>query len=164
MNSIFHRVSIRRYTDEAVAPEHIEQLLRAAMAAPSACNQQPWAFYVVTDRDVIARLAQCSHFATPCKAAPLVIVPCMRNDCQRPEFAQIDLSAATENLLLQADALGLGACWIGIAPRQVCMDAVRRVLDLPEQLSAFCLIACGHPAESRAQQDRYDPSRVTYID
>lgn len=163
VNSIFHRTSIRKYSEEPVSEADIEQLLRAAMAAPSACNQQPWEFYVVTERDTIQQLSVCSHFATPCKGAPLVIVPCMRKQCQVPMYAQIDLSAATENLLLQADELGLGAVWIGIAPREVCMDAVRKVLQLPDTLEAFCLIACGHPAQERQQQDRYDAERVHWV-
>lgn len=164
MNSIFHRTSIRRYTAEPVSAADVEQLMRAAMAAPSACNQQPWEFYVVTKPEKIQQLAECSHYAKPCKGAPLVIVPCMRKLCQVPQYAQIDLSAATENILLEADTLGLGAVWIGIAPREVCMNAVRGVLNLPDHLDAFCLIACGHPAEERKQQDRYEEKRVHLVD
>lgn len=163
MNSIFHRVSIRKYTDEPVTDEQIEQLLRAGMAAPSACNQQPWCFYVVTDPEIIAKLAHSTHFSSPCRTAPLVIVPCIRSDCRLPHFGQIDLSAATENILLEADALGLGACWMGVAPHQVAINAVRDILSMPDTASPFCLISCGHPAESRPQQDRYDPARVTWV-
>lgn len=80
-----------------------------------------------------------------------------------PEYFEIDMSAAVENLLLQADALGLGAVWMGIAPDQGRMDAVRKVLDIPENLHAFALFPCGYPAEERAQEDRYDVNRVHYV-
>lgn len=80
-----------------------------------------------------------------------------------PEYFEIDMSAAVENLLLQADALGLGAVWMGIAPDQGRMDAVRKVLDIPENLHAFALVPCGYPAEERAQEDRYDVNRVRYV-
>ena len=80
-----------------------------------------------------------------------------------PEYFEIDMSAAVENLLLQADALGLGAGWMGIAPDQGRMDAVRKVLDIPENLHAFALGPCGYPAEERAQEDRYDVNRVHYV-
>ena len=76
-----------------------------------------------------------------------------------PEYFEIDMSAAVENLLLQADALGLGAVWMGIAPDQGRMDAVRKVLDIPENLHAFALVPCGYPA----QEDRYDVNRVHYV-
>lgn len=163
MNSIFHRRSIRRFTPQAVEPEKVELLLRAAMAAPSACNQQPWEFYVVTGREAIARLCACSPYARFALEAPLMIVPCWRRDCCVPPFATIDMSAAVENLLLEADALGLGATWIGIAPMETRAAAVARVLDMPDGLHAFALIACGYPAEEKPQEDRFDPARVHYI-
>lgn len=163
MKEIFHRVSVRRYESRPVEEEKVEQLLRAAMAAPSARNQQPWAFYVVTDRGTLGALADCSPYAGCLREAPLGIVVCCQTNCPRPEYAQIDCSAATENLLLAADSLGLGAVWLGIAPVEERMEAAARVLSLPEELCAFAFIACGYPAESRPQQDRYDTGRVHYI-
>lgn len=160
MNAIFHRVSIRQYTDQPVAEEKLELLLRAAMAAPSACNQQPWEFYVVTNPEKIAALAASTPYTKPAGRAPVVIVPCYREDCQVPAFAHIDLSAAVENLLLEADALGLGAVWMGLAPMTQRMKYVHDLLDMPENLTPFCLISVGYPAEERAQQDRFDPARV----
>jgi nitroreductase len=160
MKEIFHRTSVRKYTDVPVAPEHIEQMLRAAMAAPSACNQQPWEFYVTTQRETLDVLSACSPYAKMLRTAPLGFVVCSRTACRIPLYAQIDCAAATENLLLMADALGLGAVWIGIAPQEERMAAVREAIALPEHLTPFCLIACGHPAVEQQQQDRYDPSRV----
>lgn len=163
MNSIFHRVSIRKYEEKPVEQEKITQMLKAAMAAPSACNQQPWEFYVVTDKNVIERLSEASPYAKCAKDAPLVFVPCYRTEGIAPDYFEIDLSAAVENLLLEADYLGLGAVWMGIAPDEGRMNAVKEVLDIPEHLRAFALVPCGYPAEARAQQDRYEESRVHYV-
>lgn len=160
MEAIFHRTSIRKYQDRPVEPEKIEQLLRAAMAAPSAGNQQPWEFYIVTDREKLIALSECSPFAGPIKDAPLGIVVCCQANCRMPEYAQIDCSAAVENLLLEADAIGLGAVWLGIAPLKERMDAARNVLSIPAHLYAFAFIACGYPAEERKQQDRFDTVRI----
>lgn len=160
MTSIFHRTSIRQYQPRAVEPQKVETLLRAAMAAPSAGNQQPWEFYVITDPQTLKALAGCSPYAAPLQQSPLGILVCSRVDCRMPEYASIDCSAAVENLLLAADALGLGAVWLGIAPLTERMDAVRQVLQLPASLEAFSLIACGYPAEERVQQDRFDPTRI----
>ena len=163
MSGIFHRVSVRKYQNKLVEEEKISKMLRAAMAAPSARNQQPWEYYVVTNKEKIVELSKTSPYATCVKEAPLVFVACYRNNTAVPNYAQIDMSASVENLLLQADELGLGAVWIGIAPIEERMEAVAKVIDLPERLSAFALISCGYPGETRPQQDRFEESRVHYI-
>lgn len=163
MDSIFHRTSVREYLQKPVEDEKIEKMLRAAMAAPSARNQQPWEYYAVTAGDVLQKLAKASPFAGCVKGAPLAFVACWQKECMRPEYAQIDLSASVENLLLEADALDLGAVWLGIAPVRERMDEVRKVLDIPERLEAFAIIACGYPSTTAVQQDRYDESRVHYV-
>ena len=163
MNAIFHRVSIRNYLDKPVEREKVELMLRAAMAAPSACNQQPWEFYVVTNKEKIAELSKSTPFTKWAKGAPILFVPCYRTNSRLIEFAQIDMSACVENLLLEADELGLGAVWMGIAPRKVSMKKVRNILGIPESLEPFALIPCGYPAEERKQQDRYEEDRVHYI-
>lgn len=163
MDEIFERVSIRRFTDEPVSPRAQERLLRAAMAAPSARNQQPWEFYLITSPGKLRELASCSPYARCLAGAPLGVAVCSRTSCTVPEYAQIDCSAATENLLLEAVSLGLGAVWLGVAPRRERMDAVRRALSVPEGLEPFALVACGHPAESRPQEDRFDEARVHVV-
>ena len=107
MNSIFHRVSIRKFQDKPVEHEKIETLLRAAMAAPSARNQQPWEFYVVTNKDLIQKLSTVSPYAGCAKDAPVLIVSAYREDVICPAYAQIDLSIANENIWLEADALAV---------------------------------------------------------
>ena len=166
MKSIFHRTSIRRYTEQKVEDEKITQILKAAMAAPSAGNQQPWEFYVVTDEETVRRLSETSPYAGFTKDAPLIIVPCYRtreDQLRFKDYAEIDLSIATEHILLEADELGLGTTWCGIAPLQDRMDAVAAVLGTDVSLRPFAIVSVGYPAEEKKQQDRYDESRIHRI-
>lgn len=165
MNAIFHRVSVRKYQEKSIEKEKITRMLQAAMAAPSACNQQPWEYYVVTNKEKIKELSLTSPYAGCAADAPLVFVACYRDSegIVAPSYREIDLSASVENLLLEADELGLGAVWIGIAPQEERMADVRSVMDLPERLHAFALIACGYPKEERVQQDRFDQNRIHYL-
>ena len=105
MNAIFHRTSIRKYKDQPVEQAKIEKMLRAAMAAPSAGDQRPWGNYVVTNKEVLAKLAASSPYAGCTQNAPMAFVACYREDIIFPEYAQIDMSASVENLLLEADEL-----------------------------------------------------------
>ena len=163
MNSIFHRVSIRKYKESPVEMDKIEKILRAGFAAPSAQNQQPWEFYVVTDKEKIIKLSGVSRYSGCLAGAPAAIVPCYYTDCMVPRYAHIDLSAATENILLEADALGLGAVWLGIAPVEERMIKVKEILDIPDELQAFAIVALGYPAQHREQKDRFMPERVHYV-
>lgn len=163
MKEIFHRTSIRRYMDTPVEAAKVEKMLRAAMAAPSAGNQQPWEFYVVTNKEVLAQLAASSPYAGCTAAAPMAFVACYQNNCAMPEYAEIDISAAVENLLLEADSLELGGVWLGIAPLKERMDAVKEILALPDYLSAFAIIPCGYPVNVGPQQNRYEETRVHYV-
>lgn len=163
MNSIFHRTSIRTYLDKPVENEKVEMMLRAAMAAPSAGNQQPWEYYVVTNREILKKLATASPYAGCTANAPMAFVACYQKNCMMPEYAEIDVSASVENLLLEADELELGAVWLGMAPLTERMDEIRSILSLPEHLEAFAVIPCGYPKQVRAQQDRYEEARVHYV-
>ena len=163
MQEIFERVSIRKYTDRAVEDEKILAILRAAMAAPSAGNQQPWEFYVVRDRCKREELSRVSPYAGCAKAAPVAIVSAYREKLWAPAYAQIDMSIAMENLWLACGEQGLGGVWLGIAPVEDRMRAVEDILGIPEGLRAFAVFPLGYPAEERKQQDRFDESRIHFI-
>lgn len=164
MNSIYSRVSIRKYQEKPVEKEKIEAILRAAMQAPSAANQQPWEFYVVTDKEKLAALSEVHPYAGMTKNAPVAIVSVYRKECLIPDYAQIDLSIAMENLWLETDAQGLGGVWLGIAPQEERMQAVEKALDLPDTVRAFALFPLGYPAEGKKQQNRFDESRIHYVE
>ena len=163
MNSIFSRVSIRKYKDKPVEKEKTEAILRAAMQAPSAVNQQPWEFYVVTSKEKLEELSRVSPYAGMTKSAPAAIVSTYRKASIVPAYAQIDMSIAMENMWLETDAQGLGGVWLGIAPIEERMKAVERILNLPDTVRAFAIFPYGYPDEERKQQDRFDQSRIHYI-
>lgn len=159
IQTIFARRSIRVYTDEPVVEEDIQTLLKAAMAAPSASNRKPWRFVVVTERETIDALAEVHPHGKMLFEAPLCIAVC--GDLTEMERYWVqDCSAATENLLLAATALGLGAVWLGVYPRDERVKAVRPILDMPQNATPLNLIAIGHPAEEKEPRTQYDESRV----
>lgn len=163
MNNIFKRVSIRNFQDKSVEDQKIETLLRAAMAAPSAGNQQPWEFYVVKDKNVLEQLSETSPYAGCARKAAFAIVTCYRTEgLVFKECAHIDMSACCENILLEAVDQGLGAVWLGVAPLKERMKAVSKILNVPKHLEVFAIIPCGYPAKEVEQQNRYDESRVHY--
>ena len=160
MDSLYHRISVRKYQDRPVEREKVEAVLKAAMQAPSAKNQQPWEFYVITEKKKLEELSKVSPYSGMTKDAPVAIVSAYRTDCSIPEYAQIDLSIAMENLWLETDAQGLGGVWLGIAPIEKRMKAVKEIIGMPDYLRAFAIFPLGYPAESRNQQDRFDESRI----
>ena len=164
MNSIFTRVSIRKYQDRPVEKEKTLAILRAAMQAPSAGNQQPWEFYVVTNKEKLEALSRVHPYAGMTKNAPAAIVTAYRKECILPDYAQIDLSIAMENLWLETDAQGLGGVWLGIAPWEERMKPVEEILDIPDTMKAFAIFPYGYPAEERTQQDRFDERRIHYVE
>jgi nitroreductase len=165
MNSIYHRTSIRAYEDRPVEKDKILEIIKAGMQAPSAGNQQPWEFYVVTDAEKIKALSGASPYAGCAAGAKVVIVPVYRKQgLVFSEFVQMDLSIAQENMWLRTDELGLGGVWLAIAPIKERMDNVRRILDLPDSLEAFSLFPVGYPAEEKTQEDRYDESRIHFVE
>lgn len=164
MNPVFTRRSIRRFEERAVEPEKIEQILRAAMAAPSAGNQQPWEFYVVTDKEKILQLSKSHKYAGCAAGAPAVIVPCFRTEnLVFPMYDQIDLSIATQNILLEIVNQGLGGVWLGIAPIEERMRCVDEIIGIEEGLRSFALVPLGYPAEEKPPADRFEPERIHYL-
>ena len=167
MNEIFNRRSVRKFLDKLVEDEKIEKLLRAGMAAPSAGNQQPWEFYVVRDKKILQDLSHCSLYAVCCAKAPAAIVVCSRDEKLRfRAFANLDLSACVENILLEAVSQDLGAVWLGVAPYASRELNVRRAIGIPTGLTAFAVIPFGYEDTERgthAVEDRYDPERVHFI-
>jgi len=161
LDSIFSRKSIRYFKEQEVEREKTERLLAAAMAAPTACNQREWEFVVADRKDVLAELAAASPYAGPAGRAPAaIVVVCSRGELKHPDYFQQDMAAACENILVEAESLGLGAVWLGIAPEQDRMDKVAAALGLPDDIIPFSIIPFGYPAEKREAGDRLDKSKV----
>jgi nitroreductase len=159
MNAILARRSIRKYTAEPVSDEKIIKLLEATMAAPSASNRRPWHFVVVTERGKLDELAEGHPYGKMLFEAPLCIAVCGDPDISNRFWVQ-DCSAATENLLLAAVGLGLGAVWLGVYPSDERVATVRRALGIPEAIIPLNLISIGVPAEEKEPRTQYDEARV----
>ncbi len=164
MNEIFTRRSIRKYENKPVPDEMIRQLLKAAMYAPSAKNEQPWHFVVVQDREILDELAQCHPFAQMMKQAPVAIVPCCDTGIVRFRgvFWIQDMAAAIENILLEATHLGLGSCWCGVYPRENLVEKIGPLLQLPVDVIPVALIAIGYAGEKVEAPDRFIPERIHF--
>jgi nitroreductase len=161
LEAIMTRRSIRSYTDEPVTDAQVETILRAAMAAPSAGNRQSWRMIVIRDAEMRARLAATSQYAGMLPSAQVGIVVCGDTSAElNPGNWITDCSAAMENAVLAAHAMGLGAVWLGVYPREERMQAVTELLGLPEQILPLSMIALGHPADSRPEADRYNSEYV----
>ena len=161
---IMSRTSIRAFLDKPVSDETVEQLLKAAMAAPSAKNSQPWAFVVIRDRALLEKLGESLPNAKMTATAPVALVICGVLDKALPgearEYWIQDAAAATENFLLAVHALGLGAVWTGVHPISERIRIIREALHLPEGVEPFCLIPFGYPAVPASVKDKWDPSVV----
>jgi len=161
LKAILSRRSIRSFTSEPISPELTESLLRAAMAAPSAGNAQPWHFIVVEDRAILDQIAETHPYAKMAKEAPLAVVVCGDTSLERYKgFWVQDCSAAVENLLLAAHASGLGAVWCGVHPNEAIEPNIRKLFGVPAEAIPLALIVLGHPNETKPPAERFDPSRL----
>lgn len=166
IDNIMTRVSVREFTGEKISAEQIDTLLRAAMAAPSAINRQPWAFIVVTDETIIAQLGEALPYSRCSNHPACAIIPCgdlsKAIEGEMGAFWINDVSAATENLLLAAHAMGLGAVWTGLHPDMKRATMVQQLLGLPEHIIPLCVVPVGVPAEHPAIKDKYIPENIHY--
>lgn len=168
MNNIMTRASVRGFIEKPVEQEKIDLMLRAAMAAPTDKNRQPWHFVVLNTPEVMAQYYGEGQRAERMKKTPLVIVVCADTTrMQQGEVRDIwvqDLSAATENLLLAAHALGLGAVWTTVYPLEKRVQSVQEKLHLPGHLIPLCAVRIGYPNPERPAQpkDKWDAEKVTY--
>lgn len=163
IGNIMTRTSVRQYNDRPISADTLETLLKAGMAAPTAVNKQPWAFVVTTGRDALDSLATLQPRLQTAAAAITVCGDMTRAiEGEGRDFWVQDCSAATENILLAAHALGLGAVWTGVYPIAERIDNVSRALALPDSVVPMCIIAVGYPVADQEPKDKWDPSKVHY--
>lgn len=165
IDNILTRVSVRQFTGEPISQQQIDTLLQCAMAAPSAINKQPWAFIVITDTALLQRIGN-EMPNSRCQNNPAcAFIPC--GDLTKaipdlPEFWINDVSAATENLLLAAHAMGLGAVWTGVHPSAERVAQLQGILGLLEHIVPLCIVPVGYPAETPAVKHKYTTSNIHY--
>ena len=163
--ALLKRRSVRKFTEEPVTDDMIDEILHAAMSGPSACNRKPWEFYVAKSEEAREKLRGTSPATR--MSAPLAIVVCGNLEKALPDDKQSfwiqDTSAAVENILLRVADLGLGAVWCGVHPMERAIGKVREALELPEHISPLGLIWIGHPADTPEPRDQYDAECVHYV-
>lgn len=163
LKAILTRRSIRKYTDEPVPDQIIMELLAAAMAAPSAGNEQPWHFIVINDRQILNEIPKFHPYSQMLKEASVAILVCGDEMLEKYTGYWVqDCSAATENILIAVQAKRLGAVWLGIYPIAERVTGMRELLGLPEHVIPFSLVPIGYPAEEKPPADRFDETRIHY--
>ena len=163
MNPIFERQSIRKYLDDDITPQHVENLLRAAMQAPSACNQQAWEFIVIDKKEDKLAISKMHKFAKPAaEASKLIVVLGNLKKAKIKSMIEQDLGACCENILLQATCDGLGAVWLGFHPIEDRCNKIREYLNIPDYCIPFAVICVGHPAVDGKIPVRFDESKIHY--
>ena len=158
LENIAERKSVRKYLNKSVEEDKIDAMVKAGMAAPSGMDRRPWEFVVVTDREALDSMAAKLPYAKILTNAPLAIVVC--GDTTRSSYWYLDCSAATQNVLLAAEALGLGAVWTAAYPYEDRIDVVRQNTGLPENIVPLCVIPIGYPDGPQKAKDKFDPQRV----
>jgi len=158
---LLSRRSIRKYTGEKISDRDIELIIKAGMYAPSANNKRPWHFIVVDDREVIEKIMKAHPYAAMLKNASHAIVVCGDLKKQNaPGYYLLDCSAATQNILLAAHALGYGAVWLGVEPREERIKAISEIFKLPPDIRPVSVISVGVPAEKPAFPNRFEPEKI----
>ena len=161
MKEIFERRSIRKYTDQKISDRDLKELLKAAMAAPSAGNQQPWEFIVVTGKEILNNITKFHPYSKMLREAALAIIVCADLTRERHTGYWVqDCAAATENILIEAKHLGLGSVWLGVYPREERVTGIKKLFNLPEEVMPLSIVSIGYPAEVKEPSNRYDESRI----
>lgn len=163
IKAIRTRRSIRKYTDEPVGDDMIREILDAAMMAPSAGNSQPWQFIVVNDRATLDSMADLHPYLKMVTQAPVGIIVCADLSKEKfPGYWVQDCSAAMQNLLLAAHALGLGAVWTGIHPMEDRVAAYKTMFNMPEHIIPLGFTPMGWPAQEPKSESRFKAERIHY--
>ena len=159
--AIYTRRSIRRYSQKKIENNLVNKIIYAGMYAPSAVNKQPWHFIVFEDIDTKKAIIQIHNSASMLNEAYKAILVCYDENLQHDEgYGAVDCAAAVQNMLLAAHALDLGACWIGIYPREERIRHLKKIFKLPDPIVPYALISLGHPGENKSTPDRIKPDRI----
>ena len=163
IDAILNRRSIRRYSGKPVDKSTIKELLIAGMYAPSARNQQPWQFIIIDESQLLRRIMDVHPYASMLSGAELAILVCGDENLELSKgYWSVDCAASTQNILLAAHSLGLGAVWLGVYPREERQKGIREIFDLPPHIHPFSLISVGYPAEDKPVPDRFIEDRIRW--
>ncbi|HBF88674.1 MAG TPA: nitroreductase family protein [Bacteroidales bacterium] len=163
LNCIINRRSIRRFKNQNIEIQKVEDILKAAMYAPTARNQQTFEFVVINNRQMLDDISEIHPYANMLKQAPLAILVCHNHQKVKSDGFWIqDLAAVTQNILLQAYSLGIGSVWLGVYPREDRENGLKKYLNLPEDIVPFSLVALGYADENPHTTNRYDSNKIHF--
>ena len=161
MEAILKRRSIRQFTNQPIAQDDLNTLLRAAMMAPTARNCQEWEFVVVRNKETFKKMMHVHPYAKMLEQADCAIIVCGNTQREHaPGYWMADCGAATQNILLAATSLGIGSVWLGVYPNEERMKGLAALLGLPDYVKPLNIIALGYPAEKKEEVDRFDPAKI----
>ncbi len=153
MEEIFKRRSIRSYNDKEISEDIINDMLKAAMNAPSAMNKKAWEFIVIDDKKILSELSKTTEYSFMLEKANKAIIVIGKEET---EYWQQDLAAATQNILLSATSYNVGSCWIGVAPKKEKEDYVRNLLRIPNELRIFSIISLGYTDKTKDKNELFN--------
>ncbi len=163
IEAIKTRRSIRKYLKKSIPNNIIKELIERGMDAPSAGNEKPWHYIIIDNHEILNTIPNFHPHAKMLKEASTAILICFDIKLEKHKGMAIqDCSAATENILIAANAKGLGAVWLGIYPRSERINEMKKILNIPENVSPFSLISLGYPAEKKIDKEKYDLTRIHY--
>ena len=161
MEAILKRRSIRQFTNQPIAQDDLNTLLRAAMMAPTARNCQEWEFVIVRKKETFQKIMHIHPYAKMLEQANCAIIVCGNTQREHaPGYWMADCGAATQNILLAATSLGIGSVWLGVYPNEERMNGLAKILNLPEYIKPLNIIALGYPNEKKEEIDRFDPAKI----
>jgi nitroreductase len=164
LNFIFNRRSIRKYTEESISKELINDIMEAAMAAPSAVNKKPYEFIIITEKSTLKKVSEFLPHGKFLPDSPLGIIVCGDiNSAHMEDISYMlqDCSAVIENLLLAVDALDLGACWLGVHPNEDRIEGIKDIFKLPNNIIPVAAVSIGYPASEKPKaRTQYDPNKI----
>jgi nitroreductase len=163
IEAILSRRSIRKYSQVSIPRDIIEKWVTCGMHAPSAGNEQPWHFLIINESETLKEIPKFHNHGQMLKEASTAILICIDQSLvKHDEMAIQDCAAATQNILLAIHSQGYGAVWLGVYPRKIRIDGLRKLLQIPENIIPFSLISIGKPAEKKSEEHRFDKNRLHY--
>lgn len=165
LKTIYNRKTVRNFTEAPIKSETLHELVKAGMAAPTAINCQPWEFIIINDKVTMNKFSSSLQFSKMLDYASAAIVVCTnpeKANGKQMDYAIIDATLASENILLAAESLGLGGAWVALYPKQIAVDYIRKELDIPEHIIPLNIIPLGHPTGRDYVKDKYNPAVIHY--
>lgn len=167
LENIFNRTSVREYTDKEISNEDLELLVKAGMSAPTAGNMQPWEFIVIKNKKMLKKLGNMHKFSAPAEKAnaAIIVLADMNTYKDRPSFSPFwitDTSVATQNILLAAHSMGIGAVWLSVYPWEGRPQQIKEIIGFDENKEVLDIVVLGYPKGEQKPKDKWKPEKISW--